>query len=88
MSSLKELICKHIHKFNISDFCPNGGWPKFDNLTITVYGEQTLDNYIIYDVELLYDCEFPGCCFIPGGDNISRLRKKIKISETSFEVMS
>lgn len=87
MSELKERIHSNIDKFKISDFCPNGGWPKFDNLELVVYHEELVDEYTIYDVELLYDCEFAGCCFIPGGDNYTRLRKKIKISKTSFEVM-
>lgn len=78
----------NIDMFAISDFCPNGGWPKFDNLSITVYNEIKDDESVIYDIELLYDCEFAGCCFIPGGENFTRLRKKIKISESSFEVMT
>jgi len=78
----------NIDMFAISDFCPNGGWPKFDNLTIVVFKEKQLESSIIYDVELQYDCEFAGCCFIPGGENYTRLRKKIEIKETSFEVLN
>mgnify|MGYP000094303128 CR=1 FL=1 len=88
MSLLKERIHSNIDKFKISDFCPNGGWPKFDNLNVIVYGKEDVKDHIIYDVELLYDCEIAGCCFIPGADNYTRLRKKIKLSETSFEVMT
>ena len=87
-SELKKRIHSNIKSFKISDFCPNGGWPKFDNLDVVIYNEEQIDTYIIYDVEILYECEFAGCCFIPGGDKYSRLRKKIKISETSFEVMT
>lgn len=77
----------NIKVFAISDFCPNGGWPKFDNLSVKVFSETKEETYTIFDIELLYDCEVAGCCFIPGGDNFTRLRKKIKISETSFEVI-
>lgn len=85
--SLKEKIMANIDMFAISDFCPNGGWPKFDNLSIIVFKEEKLVDSIIYDVELQYDCEVAGCCFIPGADNFTRLRKKIEIKETSFEVL-
>lgn len=77
----------NIDMFAISDFCPNGGWPKFDNLSITIYSEVPTGDSIIYDVDLMYDCEFAGCCFIPGGDNFTRLRKKIKVSKSFFEVL-
>jgi hypothetical protein len=85
---LKEKIMANIKRFAISDFCPNGGWPKFDNLSVTVYAEEKRSESVIYDVELMYACEFSGCCFIPGGENFTRLRKKIEINETSFEVLN
>jgi len=85
--NLKEKIMANIEMFAISDFCPSGGWPKFDNLSVAVYQEEKLADAIIYDIELMYDCEFAGCCFIPGGENFTRLRKKVKISKTSFEVL-
>lgn len=88
ISELKKQVHSNIDKFKVSDFCPNGGWPKFDNLDLIIFSEELVDNHTIYDVELLYECEFAGCCFIPGGDNYTRLQKKIKISETSFEVMT
>jgi hypothetical protein len=78
----------NIDMFAISDFCPDGGWPKFDNLSITVYSEEKIGESVIYDLELRYDCEFAGCCFIPGGENFSHLRKKVKINKTSFEVLN
>ena len=73
--------------FAISDFCPNGGWPKFDNLSIKIYIEEQLLDGMLFDIELLYDCEFAGCCFIPGGEKYKRLRKNIKVSDTLFEVL-
>jgi hypothetical protein len=85
--NLKEKIMANIELFAISDFCPNGGWPKFDNLSIIVYNEDTQVDSVIYDVELMYVCEFAGCCFIPGGENFTRLRKKIEIKKTSFIVL-
>lgn len=87
-TDLTKRIHSNIDKFKVSEFCPNGGWPKFDNLKIQVFHEEQLADAILYDVELQYECEFAGCCFIPGGDNYTLLRKKIKISETSFEVMT
>jgi len=85
---LKEKIMANIDMFAISDFCPNGGWPKFDNLSIKIYKEEQLPDGILFDVELFYDCEFAGCCFIPGGENYTRLRKNIKVSDTMFEVLN
>lgn len=78
----------NIDLFAISDLCPDGGRPSFEKLSVIVYSELVNEESIIYDVDLLYDCEFPGCCFIPGGENISKLRKKIKISKSSFEVIN
>lgn len=78
----------NIKLFAISDFCPNGGWPKFDNLAVRVYSEVNSTEGIVYDVELFYECEVAGCCFISGTDNFTRLRKKIKINETLFEVLN
>lgn len=89
MKELKELVLAHIEKFKISEFCPDGGWPKFENLEVVVYKETPQDDAtIVLDVELLYDCEKAGCCFIPGGDNATRLRKKIKRSQNSLDVLS
>lgn len=87
MSELKQKVLDNIGKFKISDFCPDGGWPKFDNLELIVFDELIQDSSVIYNVELIYDCEKAGCCFIPGGDNHTRLQKKIKVSETSFEIL-
>ncbi len=86
--TIKEIVIANIDSFVISDFCPNGGWPKFDNLSVTIFNTEKYDDSVVYDLELLYDCEFPGCCFIPGGQNFSRLRKKVKISESSLEVLN
>ena len=85
---LKEKIMANIDMFAISDFCPNGGWPKFDNLSVKIYKSEILSGAVLYDLELLYDCQVAGCCFIPGGDNYTRLRKKIKISDTKFSVLN
>jgi hypothetical protein len=85
---LKQKVLDNIKAFKVSDFCGDGGWPKFDNLELIVYNEEKNANATIYDVELIYDCEKAGCCFIPGTDNHTRLRKKIKISETSFEILA
>ena len=87
MLGLKQQILDNIDKFKVSDFCPDGGWPKFDNLELIVFNETQQGSSIIYNVELIYDCEKAGCCFIPGGDNHTRLQKKIKVSETSFEIL-
>ena len=85
--SIKEQIIANIKKFTVSEFCPNGGWPNFEDLTITVFSKEELKGAFLYDLELVFHCEYAGCCFIPGGNNLSRLRKKIKISESSFEVL-
>lgn len=84
---LKEIILKNIKAFPVSEFCSDGGWPKFDNLHVIVFSEVKTEDAVVYDLELVYDCEKAGCCFIPGADNHTRLRKKIKISESSFEVL-
>ncbi|WP_139958725.1 hypothetical protein [Flavicella sediminum] len=85
---LKQRILENIKAFKVSDFCPDGGWPKFDNLELIVYSQKEEAGFFIFNVELIYDCEKAGCCFIPGADNHTRLQKKIKLSETSFEVLS
>ena len=36
----------------------------------------------------VYDCEKAGCCFIPGGDNHTRLHKRIKLSDALLEVLN
>jgi len=86
-SFLKEAVLKNIKAFQVSDFCPEGGWPKFDDLEVLVFGQFVDGVTTTYDVELLYACEAAACCFIPGSDVHSRLRKKIKIGKTSFEVL-
>jgi hypothetical protein len=88
MIELKQRVLDNIDKFKVSDFCPDGGWPKFDNLELIVFSEEKQVDAIIYSVELIYDCEKAGCCFIPGADNHTRLLKKIKVSETSFEILT
>ncbi len=85
---LKEKIMANIDMFAISDFCTEGGWPNFDNLEVFLFNEKDKKDPNIFDVEMVYECTFAGCCFIPGGDKYTRLRKKIKITETSFEVLS
>jgi hypothetical protein len=54
---------------------------------VLVFGQFVDGVTTTYDVELLYVCEAAACCFIPGSDVHSRLRKKIKIGKTSFEVL-
>lgn len=88
MIELKQRVLDNIDKFKVSDFCPDGGWPKFDNLELIVFSEEKQIDGILYSVELIYDCEKAGCCFIPGADNHTRLHKKIKVSETSFEILT
>ncbi|MFC2109447.1 hypothetical protein ACFLRU_03575 [Bacteroidota bacterium] len=88
VSTLKQRVLENIKKFKVSDFCPDGGWPKFDNLELIVYSEIKEGDFTCFAVELIYDCEKAGCCFIPGADNHTRLQKKIKLSKTSFEVLN
>lgn len=88
MSELKETILANIDKFPVSEFCTDGGWPNFDNLQVLVLKEEEVETGMVYDIELAYDCEFAGCCFIPGGENYTRLRKKVKVSKKSFQVLS
>lgn len=87
VSALKQIVLDNIKTFKVSDFCTEGGWPKFDNLELIVYTVKKEKNFSIYNIELIYDCEKAGCCFIPGVDKHTRLQKKIKLSETSFEVL-
>jgi hypothetical protein len=89
MKGLKEQVLANIEKFPVGEFCPDGGWPKFDNLEVLLYKETPQeDASVILDIELVYDCEKAGCCFIPGGDNHTRLHKRIKLSEAFLEVLS
>lgn len=88
MPELRDVVLNNIDKFRVSEFCGDGGWPNFDNLQIMVLHEEQNDNSTVYDLELVYDCEFAGCCFIPGGQNYSRLRKKVKVSKNSYIVLT
>jgi hypothetical protein len=89
MKGLKEQVLLNIEKFPIGEFCPDGGWPKFDNLEVLVH-KKTLqkDASVVLDIELVYDCEKAGCCFIPGADNHTRLHKKIRLAESTLEVLN
>ena len=85
---LKSKILANIEVFSISEFCMNGGWPDFKNLELLVFDKQTQGVFVYYDIELVYECIQPGGCFIPSSNNHTRLRKKIKVSENTFEVLS
>jgi hypothetical protein len=85
---LKEKILANIDKFKIAEFCPNGGRPKFDNLEVLVFSEEKKEEATVFSIGLIYECEIAGCCFIPGGDNHAQIQTKVKITETSFEVLT
>ncbi len=85
---LKSKILANIDAFSISEFCTEGGWPDFENLELLVFDQQTKGVFVCYDIELVYDCTQPGGCFIPSSKSHTRLRKKIKVSENTFEVLS
>lgn len=84
---LKETLLKNIDKFKSSDFCSEGGRPNFDGLEVLVFSEEKYEAYSIFDVGIIYHCEIAGCCFIPGGNDHAQLHKKIKVSDTHFEVL-
>jgi hypothetical protein len=85
---LKAKILANIDAFAISEFCTDGGWPDFKNIDLLVFDKQIQGDFFFYDVELVYECTKPGGCFIPEANSHTRLRKKIKVSKNTFEVLS
>ncbi|MGB2153490.1 MAG: hypothetical protein ACPHVX_05995 [Flavobacteriaceae bacterium] len=85
---LKAKILENIEKFSVSEFCKDGGWPNFENLDLLVFDKQTQGDFVFYDIELVYECTQPGGCFIPAVNAHTRLRKKLKVSKNTFEVLS
>ncbi|MDW7690372.1 hypothetical protein R9C00_23570 [Flammeovirgaceae bacterium SG7u.111] len=80
---IKNILLKNIEKFDIIEFCPNGGWPNFKKLRVIINkAEQNGDTYIL-NITLLYQCDIPGGCFA-GNDLLEQIRKTVKIHKNEL----
>ncbi len=82
-----DIINKNIKTFDVFEFCPNGGWPNFDELDVNITNIKKEDSGFLINLSILYYCENPGSCFA-GNKNAESLYKKIFIyNDLSMDVL-
>ena len=81
---LLQLVKQNIHKISISEFVAQGGYPVFSDLDILVFSQKENNGITEILLDILYDLEFAGCCFIPGRNEKFTLSKTLVINNNEI----
>lgn len=78
---IQQIIKENIKSFNVFEFCPDGGWPNFDQLEVSVNSVIEKGQSQQANITLYYHCTMPASCFRGISQEVCMLNKEVLVSK-------